>query len=68
MPTNPADPMLVSPISSVTIEAFKAAQEPLINMLRSHMEDAYANDHHVPRVVVLAYLAGQDRNMELLND
>jgi hypothetical protein len=64
MPTSPADPILVS---SVTVEAFKAAQAPLINLLRSHMEDAYENEHDVPRVVVLAYLAGQDRNMELLN-
>lgn len=61
--TNPADPILVS---SITINAFKAAQEPLINLLRTHMEYAYEHDTHVPRVVVLAYLAGQDRNMELL--
>jgi hypothetical protein len=64
MPTNPAEPILVS---SITVEAFKAAQEPLINILRTHMEDAYANEHDVPRVIVLAYLAGQDRNMELLD-
>lgn len=61
--TNPVDPTLISP---TTILAFKAAQEPLINLLRSHMEYGYAHDVHVPRVVVLAYLAGQDRNMELL--
>jgi hypothetical protein len=57
----------VMPISDTTILAFKAAQEPLIELLRTHMERAYEQDTHVPRVVVMAYLAAQDRNMELLD-
>lgn len=61
--TSPAEPVLVS---SITIDAFKAAQAPLIELLRTHMERAYENEHDVPRVVVLAYLAAQDRNMNLL--
>ena len=55
------------PISSITIEAFKAAQAPLIDLLRTWMERAYETDTQVPRVVVMAYLAAQDRNMELLD-
>lgn len=55
------------PIPSTTIEAFKAAQAPLIDLLRTWMERAYETDTNVPRVVVMAYLAAQDRNMELLD-
>lgn len=51
----------------LNVEAFKTAQEPLTNLLRTHLESAYANDTAIPRVVVLAYLAGYDKNMELLN-
>ena len=51
----------------IALTAFKCSQATLIQLLRSHLDEAYKNNWDVPRVVVYAYLAGQDKNLELLD-
>lgn len=55
-------------MDNVSLLAYKAAQEPLTEILRSHLEHAYANDTSIHPVVVLAYLAGYDKNISLLDE